>query len=123
MVEDMLSYLQAVRERPVWQPVPAGVKAQFEQPAPRDPEGAGRAYEEFVKYVLPYPMGNIHPRFWGWVIGTGTPSGMLAEMLAAGMHDLGTCVDRHARLLGELVRSPGDCRMFSSRARAVERYL
>jgi glutamate/tyrosine decarboxylase-like PLP-dependent enzyme len=31
-------------------------------------------------------MGNIHPRFWGWVIGTGTPSGMLAEMLAAAMN-------------------------------------
>jgi len=36
--------------------------------------------------VLPHPMGNIHPRFWGWVIGTGTPFGMLAEMLAAGMN-------------------------------------
>jgi aromatic-L-amino-acid decarboxylase len=36
--------------------------------------------------VLPYPTGNIHPRFWGWVMGTGTPAGMLAEMLAAGMN-------------------------------------
>jgi glutamate/tyrosine decarboxylase-like PLP-dependent enzyme len=31
-------------------------------------------------------MGNIHHRFWGWVIGTGTPSGVLAEMLAATMN-------------------------------------
>jgi glutamate/tyrosine decarboxylase-like PLP-dependent enzyme len=31
-------------------------------------------------------MGNIHPRFWGWVIGTGTPLGALSEMLAAGMN-------------------------------------
>jgi glutamate/tyrosine decarboxylase-like PLP-dependent enzyme len=31
-------------------------------------------------------MGNIHPRFWGWVIGTGTPLGVLAEMLAAGLN-------------------------------------
>ena len=31
-------------------------------------------------------MGNIHPRFWGWVMGNGTPLGMLAEMLAAGMN-------------------------------------
>ena len=36
--------------------------------------------------MLPYPLGNIHPRFWGWVIGTGTPIGALAEMLAAGMN-------------------------------------
>jgi glutamate/tyrosine decarboxylase-like PLP-dependent enzyme len=35
-------------------------------------------------------MGNIHPRFWGWVEGTGTPFCMLAEMLAAGVNpDLG----------------------------------
>ena len=31
-------------------------------------------------------MGNIHPRFWGWVIGAGTPLGALAEMLAAGLN-------------------------------------
>jgi glutamate/tyrosine decarboxylase-like PLP-dependent enzyme len=35
---------------------------------------------------LPYPLGNIHPRFWGWVMGNGTPFGMLAEMLAAGFN-------------------------------------
>ena len=39
-----------------------------------------------MRDVLPYPTGNIHPRFWGWVMGTGTPTGMLAEMLAAGMN-------------------------------------
>ncbi len=86
MVDEMISYLQAVRERPVWQPIPADVKARLEQSVPRAPEGAARAYEDFTRYVLPHPMGNIHPRFWGWVIGTGTPLGMLAEMLAAGMN-------------------------------------
>jgi aromatic-L-amino-acid decarboxylase len=32
--------------------------------------------------------GNPHPRFWGWVFGTGTVMGALAEMLAAAM-DIG----------------------------------
>ena len=36
--------------------------------------------------VLPFPIGNQHPRFWGWVHGTSAPFGMLAEMLAAGMN-------------------------------------
>jgi aromatic-L-amino-acid/L-tryptophan decarboxylase len=31
-------------------------------------------------------MGNIHPRFWGWVMGNGTVTGMLAEMLASAMN-------------------------------------
>ena len=86
MVDDLLTYLQTVRERPVWRPIPADVRSFFKGPVPRKPEGAERAYADFREQVLPHPMGNIHPRFWGWVMGTGTPLGALAEMLAAGMN-------------------------------------
>jgi aromatic-L-amino-acid decarboxylase len=86
MVDDMMSYLEMVRERPVWQPVPGQVRAHLSQPLPVEPEGAERAYRDFTEHVLPHPLGNIHPRFWGWVNGTGTPFAMLAEMLAAGMN-------------------------------------
>ncbi len=86
MVDDMMTYLETIRERPAWQPIPAAVRARFTQPVPIEPEGPERAYEDFLQQVLPHPMGNIHPRFWGWVIGPGTPFGMLAEMLAAGMN-------------------------------------
>lgn len=86
MVDEMMTYLQTVRDRYAWQPMPEAVKAQFSEPIPYEPEGAEKAYEDFREYVLPYPSGNIHPRFWGWVMGTGTPLGMLAEMLAAGMN-------------------------------------
>jgi aromatic-L-amino-acid decarboxylase len=86
MVDDMLSFLESIRQRPVWQPIPDEVKAQLQQPLPLEPQGPEAAYQDFLEQVLPHPMGNIHPRFWGWVIGTGTPFGMLAEMLAAGMN-------------------------------------
>ncbi len=86
MVDDMLAYLQNVRERPVWQAMPRNVRAAFEKPLPRTPQEPGEVYRDFQENVLPYPTGNIHPRFWGWVIGTGTPFGMLAELLAAGMN-------------------------------------
>ena len=86
MVDDMLGYLEHVRERPIWQPVPDESRSALRRPLPRAPEGAERAYGDFVEHVLPYPMGNIHPRFWGWVIGTGTPLGALAELLAATMN-------------------------------------
>jgi aromatic-L-amino-acid/L-tryptophan decarboxylase len=86
MVDDMLTHLETVRERPAWQPMPDEARARFSQPLPEQPEGAEAAYREFVEDVLPYPLGNIHPRFWGWVIGTGTPVGVLAEMLAATMN-------------------------------------
>lgn len=92
MVDEMLDYLRTVRERPVWQPIPQETKEHLRQPAPLQAQGAEAAYEDFRQHVLPHPMGNIHPRFWGWVIGTGTPSGALAEMLAATMNpNVGGC--------------------------------
>jgi aromatic-L-amino-acid decarboxylase len=87
MVDEMLEYLRTVRERPVWRPVPADVRRRLSgAPVPRRPVAAADVYEEFKRDVLPYPTGNIHPRFWGWVIGTGTPFAMLADMLASGMN-------------------------------------
>ena len=86
MVDEMLGFLEHVRERPVWTPVSDEAKAALRLPVPRAPMGAERAYEDFRRHVLPHAMGNIHPRFWAWVIGTGTPLGVLAEMLAATMN-------------------------------------
>jgi aromatic-L-amino-acid decarboxylase len=39
-----------------------------------------------MREVLPYAQGNVHPGFMGWVNGGGTPVGMVAEMLAAGLN-------------------------------------
>ena len=86
MVDDMVSYLAEVRDRPVWQPMPDEIKRNFKQPIPMDPSPVSEVYQEFLDTVRPYPMGNIHPRFWGWVMGTGTVTGMFADMLAAGMN-------------------------------------
>ncbi len=85
MIEDMLVYLEHIRDRSVWKPIPKDIKDFFDKPLPQKPEGPEETYSDFVKYVQHAP-GNIHPRFWGWIIGTGTPFGMLAEMLAAGMN-------------------------------------
>ena len=86
MVDEMLEHLRTVRERPVWRPVPSEIRKRLSGAAPRRPTAAEQVYEEFKRDVLPYPTGNIHPRFWGWVIGTGTPVAMLADMLASGMN-------------------------------------
>lgn len=93
MVDEMLEHLATLREQPVWREMPADVRRALgsEAPpgsasAPRSGIGAAAAYEEFVANVRPYPNGNIHPRFWGWVMGAGTPLGMMADMLAAGIN-------------------------------------
>lgn len=86
MVDVMLDYLRDVRERPVWQPTPEPTKAHLRQPLPRQPEAPEAIFADFETHVLPYTKGNIHPRFWAWVQGTGTPLGMLADLLASGMN-------------------------------------
>lgn len=86
MLDDMFDYLQSVREHPAWQTIPGETKGQFHEPLPHESGDPEAIYETFVKHILPYPLGNTHPRFWGWVTGTGTPMGMLAQMLAAGLN-------------------------------------
>ena len=73
MLDDMLDHLAGLREKPVWQPVPDAVQAALHQPLPREGQGAESVYEEFRRNVMPYPNGNLHPRFFGWVQGSGTP--------------------------------------------------
>ncbi|HEX3744532.1 MAG TPA: pyridoxal-dependent decarboxylase [Bryobacteraceae bacterium] len=86
MLDDMLDYLRDIRERPVWQPAPAEVRARFGAAIPEAPAGLAAVYEEFRRDILPYGAGNVHPGFMGWVHGGGTPVGMVAEMLAAAMN-------------------------------------
>jgi glutamate/tyrosine decarboxylase-like PLP-dependent enzyme len=57
----------------------------------------------FLTHILPYGIGNTHPRFWGWVMGNGTAEGMLAEMLAAGMNPNVGGFDDSATLVEEQV--------------------
>lgn len=86
MVDDVIAFHTGIADRPAWQPLPEASKAALQGPAPREPEGATAVYDEFLEHVLPYPFGNIHPRAWGWVNGTGTTLAAFAEMLAATMN-------------------------------------
>jgi glutamate/tyrosine decarboxylase-like PLP-dependent enzyme len=96
MLDDVLDYAQSVRQRPVWQHAPEQVKAHFSAPLPPEPQAPEDVYQEFLEYVFPYPVGNIHPRFWGWVFGTGTVLGTLAAMLTAAMNTNAGDFDHHS---------------------------
>jgi len=86
MVNDMVDFLQTIREQPVWTKPPQSVKNKLKTPLPHSTMKLDEVYDEFKQNILPYYLGNIHPRYWSWVMGTGTPQAMLAEMLAAGMN-------------------------------------
>ncbi|HWK90596.1 MAG TPA: pyridoxal-dependent decarboxylase, partial [Longimicrobium sp.] len=115
MVDETVAHLSTLRERPAWQPLPDDVRASFDGPPPRAGAGAEHAYDEFVQRVRPWPSGNLHPRFWGWVQGSGTPLAMMAEMLAAALNphmagfDQAPAQVEHQvlRWLAELMGMPG----------------
>jgi glutamate/tyrosine decarboxylase-like PLP-dependent enzyme len=96
MIDDMLGYLEALDQQPVWQPAPKRVKTHFDSPVPREGQRIEQVYQEFLDFVHPYPLGNLHPRFWGWVFGTGTVMGAFAEFLAAVMNTNEGDIDHHS---------------------------
>jgi aromatic-L-amino-acid decarboxylase len=86
MLEDMLGYLEHIREYPVWQVIPDEVRARFREALPTRAAPLFEVHKEFMTSILPFAARNGHPGFLGWVQGGGTPVGMLAEMLAAGLN-------------------------------------
>jgi glutamate/tyrosine decarboxylase-like PLP-dependent enzyme len=85
-LDDAIDYLEHIGERSAWEPMPDEVAASLQEPLPREPMPLEAVYREFTQRIFPYHSGNIHPRFFGWVQGTGTPTGVLADMLAATMN-------------------------------------
>ncbi|MCV0393872.1 MAG: amino acid decarboxylase [Rhizobiaceae bacterium] len=83
MVDDSIGYLRDVRKRPVWQEMPDEVRTAFEEPLPRFPTPLNAVYCQVTENLMPYPMGNIHPRFWSWYMGSSNFTGALADFLAA----------------------------------------
>jgi glutamate/tyrosine decarboxylase-like PLP-dependent enzyme len=80
MLDASLDQLEQVRDRP-WKPVPQEVRDGYTIRG----EG-GDVVERIARDVLPYHGGNIHPRFWGWVQGSGLASDLIAGMAGAAIN-------------------------------------
>src|SRR5580692_4205448 len=83
IVDDSVNYLRDIRDRPVWKEMPVEVAAFFSGPLPREPEPLSDIYREVAENVMPYPMGNVHPRFWSWYMGSSNFTGALGDFIAA----------------------------------------
>lgn len=85
MLHAALDQMQGAGQGRVWTPFPPQNKAEFCAPLPRIGQG-GDAVQQKIRALLPYGVGNTHPRFFGWVHGSGTPSNMIADIAAAAMN-------------------------------------
>jgi aromatic-L-amino-acid/L-tryptophan decarboxylase len=85
-LDQALGRLEHVAEGPVWRPTPEHIRAGFTAPLPRAPRDLEAVLDEVDTLIAPFVVGNIHPRFFGWAQGAGTPVGVVAELIAAALN-------------------------------------
>ena len=87
LVDGVADYLAELPSRPVWEPVPKDLRTRLlELPLPEDGAGLDELAAFALTEVLPYPMGNGHPAFFGWVNPPAAPAGVAASLAAAAMN-------------------------------------
>ena len=86
-VDLIADYLSTIRKRPVFTPMqPAERERLLGQELPSRGLSAAAILEAFRESILTRPMGNGHPRFFGWVNSPPAPIGIVAEFLSAAMN-------------------------------------
>ncbi len=85
VVDACVDHLSRVSDKP-WQPVDAAFHESIAVGDAREGYGLRSTAKEMVEHVLPHHAGNTHPRFFGWVQGSGTTAGLVAEIVAATMN-------------------------------------
>jgi len=88
LVVDLIAdHLTSLPERPAFRPVPAALAQEMAAtPAPAHPASPDDILRRFKDTIEPYPFGNGHPRFWGWINSPPAVMGVFADALAAAMN-------------------------------------
>jgi glutamate/tyrosine decarboxylase-like PLP-dependent enzyme len=86
-VDLIAEHLSTLPDEPVFRPFPPDrARSLLSTPAPQDPASPDDILRLFQETVEPYPFGNGHPRFWGWVNSPPAVMGIFADALAAAMN-------------------------------------
>lgn len=86
MVDQVVAMHREIATQPAWRPVPQTSRDVLRGPLAPGGAPLDRTVADFEEHVLPYHLGNIHPRGWGWVNGTGTTLGALADLMASALN-------------------------------------
>src|SRR5882762_9894625 len=110
-------HLEGMARGPVFRPMsPEERRALLEIPLPERGQPLEAALQFAREKILSRPMGNGHPRFFGWVNSPPAPAGVAAALLAAALNPSVAGGDHAAaylehgvvRWLRELVGFPAD---------------
>jgi aromatic-L-amino-acid decarboxylase len=89
-VDWVASYLEGVRERPVLaQVAPGDVKAALPASPPYEPESFSAVLRDLDAVLMPGITHWQSPRFFAYFATTGSEPGILAEVLIAGLNQVG----------------------------------
>ncbi|MFC7231667.1 hypothetical protein ACFQMM_10020 [Saliphagus sp. GCM10025308] len=73
-VDLIADYYERIDDRPVYvQADPEEVVAAFDEPLPEHGEDPERILDAVEESVIPYATHNPSPRYFGFVMGSGTP--------------------------------------------------
>lgn len=108
-VELAAEHMFGMRERSVYTPMISAERKVIQDAAL--PDGGlppSRILEIIRTRILPFPMGNGHPRFFGWASSAPSSMGVIAELIAAAMNPVGSGDQRRADHAAKYVE---DCAM------------
>jgi aromatic-L-amino-acid/L-tryptophan decarboxylase len=115
LVDGVADQLAALPSRPVWQPMPDELRERLlTMPLPETGEPLDALVATTLHDIAPYPMGNGHPAFFGWVNPPPSHAGVLASLAGAAINPSVVTHDHSAphlertvvRWLAELVGYP-----------------
>jgi aromatic-L-amino-acid/L-tryptophan decarboxylase len=77
-------YLATIRDRPVFMPMFEEQRATLrDAPLLETGEGATDLIDGAARQIFGFPLGNGHPRFFGWINSPPAPIGAIADFLAS----------------------------------------
>jgi aromatic-L-amino-acid/L-tryptophan decarboxylase len=86
-VDIVASYLEELPSKPVFTPMAAdNIAAIADARCPTSGTSPDDILESFAELIAPFPFGNGHPRFYGWVNSPPIHIGIIAELLASSMN-------------------------------------
>ena len=85
MLDAAIDKMATATQGRVWNEPTSALKQSFETALPRAGQGL-QATQAHMASLLPYGVGNTHPRFFGWVHGSGTPGNLIADIATAAMN-------------------------------------
>jgi glutamate/tyrosine decarboxylase-like PLP-dependent enzyme len=86
-IDLIADHLTTLPDQPVFRPFPRDLAAQYlESTPPVSGRPADAILDMFEHEIAPFPFGNGHPRFFGWVNSPPVVMGIFADALAAAMN-------------------------------------